>query len=88
MRIVCILLTLYVFVLLARVILSWFAMASSMAPTGAFRRVIDVVYALTEPVLRPVRGILPPLRLGVMGLDLSPIIVFIVLGILQRAACR
>ena len=52
-----------------------------------FRGVFEIVYDVTEPVLRPVRGILPPIRMGAMGLDLSPVIVFIALGILQGAIC-
>jgi YggT family protein len=88
MGIICILLTLYLLVLLARVILGWIAVASSMPPTGIFRRVMEVVYALTEPVLRPLRGVLPDLPVGVVRIDLSPIIVFIVLGILREVACR
>jgi YggT family protein len=87
MGIVCILLTVYWVVLIARVILSWVAMSSRASPTGAFRQVIQVVYALTEPVLRPVRGVLPDVPVGVARIDLSPIIVFIVLGILLQFAC-
>jgi YggT family protein len=48
---------------------------------------MSVVYALTEPVMRPLRGLIPPLRMGAVGFDLSPIIVFVALGILQRAIC-
>jgi len=43
------------------------------------------VYALTEPVLRPLQGLLPPVRMGPAAMDFSPIIVFIVLGILLNA---
>jgi YggT family protein len=88
MDIICILLTLYLLVLFARVILSWVAMASSRPPSGGLRQVIEVVFALTEPVLRPLRGVLPDLPLGMARIDLSPIIVFIVLGILRNFACR
>lgn len=88
MGIVCILLTIYWLLLIARVILSWVAMGSSMSPTGGFRRVIEVVYTLTEPVLRPVRGVLPDLPIGVARIDLSPIIVFIVLAIVREFVCR
>jgi YggT family protein len=87
MGIICILLTVYWVVLIARVILSWVAMASARPPTGGLRQVIEVVYALTEPVLRPLRGVLPDVPLGMARIDLSPIIVFIVLGILLRFAC-
>ncbi len=84
MRIVCYLLIIYWVLLLVRVFSSWFP----IPPSGPVRRIMNVVYDLTEPVLRPVRGLLPPIRLGMMGFDLSPLLVFIVLGILQRAICR
>ncbi|MBK34443.1 MAG: hypothetical protein CME26_02805 [Gemmatimonadetes bacterium] len=42
--------------------------------------VVRGIYALTEPVLGPVRRILPPMG----GFDLSPIVIFLVLMYLQR----
>jgi YggT family protein len=42
---------------------------------------------LTEPVLAPIRAVLPPVRLGAAALDLSPIVVFIVGTLLLRALC-
>jgi YggT family protein len=74
------LLVIYEIILFARVLTSWFPRPIS----GVGRTVIDVLYALTEPVLRPLRGLLPAIRAGSMGFDLSPIILFIVLGILTR----
>jgi YggT family protein len=43
--------------------------------------------SVTEPVLRPLRAILPPVRLGGVGLDLSPLVLLIALGILAAAIC-
>lgn len=82
MVIVCILLTLYWLVLFARIIMSWIRPSPT---SGVARGLFELVYDVTEPVLRPIRGMLPPLRLGMVGLDLSPIIIFIALGILTRA---
>jgi YggT family protein len=83
MEIICILLLVYWVVLIVRILSSWFPVPAS----GPLRAVLNVVYDLTEPVLRLVRGILPPMRMGAVGLDLSPIIIFIVIGILQRSIC-
>jgi YggT family protein len=85
MHVVCYLVTAYWVILLARIILSWLP-----APTYAtwFSRVYSLVYNLTEPVMRPFRNILPPIRLGAMALDLSPIILFIILGIVRSYVCR
>jgi YggT family protein len=69
----CYALTLFKFAVLGRIILSWVPMrpGSGLAPVGEF------LYRVTEPVLGPLRRAIPPLRMGAMALDLSPIIVFI-----------
>ena len=79
LQIVCIVLFLYWVILFARIILSWFPPPIS----GIGRTLWDVVHDLTEPVLGLVRGLLPPIRMGTVGLDLSPIIVFIVLAVVR-----
>ncbi len=71
------LLQIYVFILFGRLILSWFP-----HPPDWARPIYTILYMLTEPVLRLVRPLVPPLRMGMMALDLSPIIVFVVLQIL------
>jgi YggT family protein len=80
LQIICILLFLYWVLLFARIILSWIP-----PPIGGLGRTLyDLVHDLTEPVLRLVRGLLPPIRMGAVGLDLSPIIVFIALAVIRR----
>ncbi len=83
LRIICILLTIYWVVLFIRIIFSWIPPPMQ----GIGRTLYELVRDLTEPVLRLVRGLLPPIRMGMAALDLSPIIVFIALGILRRALC-
>lgn len=74
MGIVCALISLYLYVVLVRVVLSWFP----VDPRGPMGQVSRVVQAATDPVLVPVRRVLPN-----MGpIDLSPIVVFIVLGVI------
>jgi len=80
-RLICILLTVYWVILFARIILSWISPPMS----GIGRTLYDIVRDLTEPVLKLVRGLLPPIRMGTVGLDLSPIIVFIALAVVRRA---
>ena len=70
------LLQVYIWLLIGRLLLSWFP-----NPHDALRPVYAFLYAITEPVLRLVRPLVPPLRIGMMALDLSPIIVFVVLQI-------
>lgn len=77
--ILCTAVTVYYMILLVRIILSWVP-----SLPDALRPAADIVFRLTDPVLRPVRGLLPPVRLGAVALDLSPIIVFLVLSIIVR----
>ena len=65
---------LYVIILIVRALLSWFP----VRPGTGFEKVIRALDAITEPVLRPVRRILPPIRAGGMGIDLSILVVVIV----------
>ena len=73
----CQLLRLYVYVVFARVILSWFP----ISPGSALASIYRFLYTITEPVLGPVRRVIPPIGGGGMAFDLSPIIVLIVLQI-------
>ncbi len=65
------LLNLASFVFIARALSSWFR----VGPDSPFRPVIDVIHRITEPVLAPIRGVLPSMG----GLDLS--IIIVILGI-------
>ena len=79
-EIVCLLTTLYFFAILARILLSWFP----VSPDGPVASIFSFLYAITEPVLGPLRRALPPIAMGGMGLDLSPIIVTFVLQLFIR----
>ncbi len=64
----------YVILLIARALLSWFP----LRPGGALAQIVRGLDLVTEPVLRPIRRVLPPIRAGGMGIDLSVMIVIIV----------
>lgn len=83
MEIVCWLLTAYMLVLLVRIVLSWFPISRG----SPLETVASVLYALTEPVLGPLRRAIPPVRLGAVGLDLSPLIVFFGINIVMSIIC-
>jgi YggT family protein len=76
-RLLLAVLQLFLLALLARIVLSWFPSTG-----GALDGVQRVLFRITEPVLAPLRAVLPPVRMGAMALDLSPIVVFIVLQLL------
>ena len=80
----CRLLDAYLIVMFARIILSWFP----VNPGTALASVYGFLYSITEPVLGPIRRVIPPLGMGGMGLDLSPLVVFFGISILRSAICR
>lgn len=69
-RIIHIVLTIYIWIIIFRAILSW-------VHVPALYSVSVVLYRLTEPVLRPFRRVVPPYKLG--GIDISPVIVILLL---------
>jgi len=75
-------LLLFELVLIARVVLDWVGVLApaSGSRLGGARR---VVHGLTEPVIAPVRRVLPPLRLGGMSLDLAFTVVFLAVVVLR-----
>jgi YggT family protein len=85
--IVCLLINLYMLVIFARIIMSWVVSGSPPTPGTAYAQIVEGLDKVTEPVLGPVRAMLPPVRLGAMGLDLSPLVVILVLILLSRAIC-
>jgi uncharacterized protein YggT (Ycf19 family) len=77
--IVCILLLVLQLVLVAAVVTSWF----SVQPGTAMESVARGLRGLTEPVLAPLRSVLPQPRLAGGALDLSPVVVLLALGVLR-----
>lgn len=71
MDIVCLAIQLYLVAIFARIVLSFFP----LAPGTVMSSIFSALYTVTEPVLGPVRRIMPPIGAGGMGFDLSPMIV-------------
>jgi YggT family protein len=72
-------LNLFLFILVVRVVLSYVP----SSPGSALSRVTRFFEAITEPVLRPIRRVVPPLRVGGATMDLSPVIVWVIILILR-----
>jgi YggT family protein len=71
-------LNLYLIVLLARVVVDWIQVfAREWRPSGPLLVVVEGVYTLTDPPIRALRRIIPPLRLGSVALDLSFIVLLV-----------
>ncbi|AYY12849.1 YggT family protein [Actinobacteria bacterium YIM 96077] len=74
---------LFFFALLARLVVDWIQVfAREWQPKGPLLVVLEAVYTVTDPPLRALRRIIPPLRIGSVAIDLA----FIVLIILVRIA--
>jgi YggT family protein len=77
-EVLCLLLQLYFLVLIVRIILSYVTRLPE--PVQPLAR---GVRALTDPVLEPLRRVIPPVRFGPGALDLSPIVLFFGITILR-----
>ncbi|HWM78308.1 MAG TPA: YggT family protein [Methylomirabilota bacterium] len=64
------LLDLYVIVIIAAALITW-------VQPNPYNPIVRFLRQITEPVLRPVRQLVPPEKLG--GLDISPIIVIVII---------
>ena len=78
---------LYVFLglLFVRFIFDWVQVfARSWVPSGPLLVFLEAVYTVTDPPIKALRRLIPPLRLGAVALDLSFLIVMILTYILIR----
>jgi YggT family protein len=84
LRLVCVALGIYSLILFLRVIVSWIELAGWRPPiTGPLRTLFELLFDVTEPVLRQIRRIVPPAG----PLDLSVIVAFVIIFVLQNALC-
>ena len=83
--VIMMILSLYWWVVLAMIILSWLISFNVVNTRNQFvDSVWRVLNALTEPVLRPIRNVLP----NFSGLDISPIILFLIIYFIQQLTLR
>ena len=70
------------------VVLIWVVLSWIPATEGhPLRTAKDFLDRVLKPVIRPIRNLLPPVRLGTVGIDLSPVVLFVGIMILQRILC-
>lgn len=87
MRLVCTLLNLATLALVAWVILSYVVNFGRLPWGHPIRKVYDAMSNVINPILVPIRRVLPPVRVGGMGLDLSPMVLFFAIIILSNIVC-
>lgn len=75
MRLIWTLLDLYSAIIIIRALLSWF----NLDPRN---QLVQVLSMITEPILAPLRALVPPQRLG--GLDVSPVIALVAIQLIKR----
>jgi YggT family protein len=81
-ELILLLLNIYFWIIIAMVVMSWLIAFNVLNPTNAFvRQIRYALYRLTEPLLGPIRRIMPDLG----GIDISPVILLIALWFVQRA---
>lgn len=83
MTIICLLLLLYQFAIFGVIILSWFP----TEPGTALETAYSFLRRITDPVLMPIRRVMPSVGFGGMRLDLSPMVAVFGLIILRGILC-
>ncbi len=62
--------------------ISWISYFSrDFRPTGPLVVLFEIIYTVTDPFLRPLQRLIPPLRIGGFALDLAFILLFIVVQV-------
>jgi YggT family protein len=80
-------LTIYLVILIGRMIFGWVQVfARDWRPTGIVLVLAEAIFTVTDPPLKFLRRFIPQLRLGMVALDLSFMVLFIVVLILLEVA--
>ena len=85
LSILILILDLYIWLLIAAAVLSWLVAFNVVNSRNQFVAMVgDFLYRITEPVLRPIRNILPSLG----GIDLSPVVLILLIILLKDIIVR
>jgi YggT family protein len=83
--IVLIVLHIYIWLLIAAAVLSWLIAFNVVNTRNQFVAMVgDFLYRITEPLLRPIRGMMP--NLG--GIDISPVILILLIFLIESIIVR
>lgn len=81
-QILSFLLSLYLFVLIGRLVFDWVQVfARDWRPKGPVLVLANGIYALTDPPVRALRRVIPPLRLGSVALDLAFLVLILAVSL-------
>ena len=84
---ICAVLSVAIWAIIAWIVLSYVVNFGRLGWDHPVRRFYDALSRLIEPVMRPIRNVIPPLRVGGAALDLSPLILILGISILRRVIC-
>lgn len=88
-RILASFLSIYLIVLIARIVIDYvFIFARDWRPTGVVLVIVEGIYTVTDPPLRLLRRFIPPLRIGGVSLDLAFTVLFILVIVLIQVLSR
>ena len=83
--VVLIVLHLYIWLLIAAAVLSWLIAFNVVNTRNQFvAMVADFLYRITEPLLRPIRQMMP----GLGGIDISPVILILIIFLIENIIVR
>ena len=85
--IVCGILELAVWVIVAWIVLSYVISFGRLGFDHPVRRVYEGLTKVIEPLMRPIRSVIPPVRIGGASLDLSPLILIVGINLLLAFIC-
>jgi len=83
------LLTVFLILLVLRLVFEYvFLLARSFRPTGAVAMLLELIYTMTDPPLKLLRRVLPPLRIGGVAIDLAFLVLLLVVFILRNVTAN
>jgi len=84
----CSVLRLIIWVVIGWIVLSYVIAFGRLGWDHPVRRLYDGLTKGIEPVMRPIRSAVPPIRIGGAAVDLSPLILIVGLNVLIWIVCR
>ncbi|HVB94806.1 MAG TPA: YggT family protein [Acidimicrobiales bacterium] len=79
---IVVLLNLFLLILIAYAILSWYVVYARASYDSPVLKVQRLLSAVCDPVLNPIRRIIPTARVGGVGLDLSVLVLFLLIDVI------
>jgi YggT family protein len=82
-------LTIYLVILIARLVLDYVVIfARDWRPSGVVLVIVEAIYTVTDPPIKALRRVIPPIRIGNISFDLAFLIVLIGVQVLINVVSR